>query len=82
MPTNLDDTEEVRFHSYVGLPQPKKGAVRGTAIGTPGSYHRPHIHNLRQEPFEQEAVVTSETVEAFKIWSNEERIGKEWQYLY
>ena len=56
-----------------GIPQPGRGNLRGSAIGSPGEFHSPQTHNFLENYSYDSNVVTSEDAVKFKAFMNQDR---------
>jgi len=51
-----------------GIPKKDNGAVRGKAMGNPGEFHQPAVHNYLNYNHQDTTFVTSEDALKFKHW--------------
>ena len=57
-----------------GLPQKGRGAIRGAAIGLPGEFHQPTVHNYLENYHQDSKVITSEDAVKFKAFMNSDKV--------
>ena len=57
-----------------GLPQRDKGAVRGSALGNPGDFHQPRVHNHLENYHQESKLVDSEDAVKFKAYMNSDKV--------
>ena len=57
-----------------GLPQRGKGPVRGNALGRPGDFHQPMVHNHLENYHQESNLVTSEDAVKFKAYMNADKV--------
>ena len=51
-----------------GLPGKDRGTVRGSALGAPGEFHQPRVHNFLNNYHQDSSMVTSEDTVKFKAY--------------
>ena len=51
-----------------GIPQKGRGSIRGNALGNPGDFHTPEVHNFLQNYHADSKVINSKEVAMFKNW--------------
>lgn len=51
-----------------GVPQPGRGAIRGAAMGVPGEFHQPQVHNFLNNYHQDSHLTTSEDAVKFKAY--------------
>jgi len=56
-----------------GVPQKNKGDIRGNAMGGPGAYHEPLMHNYKINPNPDSQFVTGQDALAFKNYMMEDK---------
>lgn len=49
-----------------GVPKPNRGSIRGDALGRPGAFHSPQMHNWMNNHHGDSQRVTSEDAVKFK----------------
>jgi len=65
-----------------GVPQKGKGAIRGSALGSPGSMHDPDIIQEFNEFKQTEQRVTEREANAFKNWMQSDSFGIKRRFLW
>jgi len=56
-----------------GVPSKGRGPIRGAAIGAPGEFHAPAVHNFLENYHQDSAVVTSEEAVKFKAFMSSDK---------
>ena len=56
-----------------GLPQKGKGDIRGSALGSPGTFHSPKIHNRMNFHHPDAKIINSEDAVKFKAYMNSDK---------
>ena len=56
-----------------GVPQKGRGTIRGNAMGAPGNFHYPNIHNRLNFHHPDAKVINSEDAIKFKAWMNTDK---------
>ena len=67
---NVDDFGYYRG----GLPQKKKGPVRGNSLGRPGYFHQPSVHNFLNNYHADAKLVDSEDAVKFGAWMQSDKV--------
>lgn len=57
-----------------GLPNRGSGAIRGDALGIPGDFHQPKLHNYLENYHQDSNVVDSEKAVMFKSYMNQDKV--------
>lgn len=57
-----------------GLPQKGRGTTRGSALGNPGEFHSPQIHNFLDYYHADSKMVSTEDAIKFKAYMNSDKI--------
>ena len=57
-----------------GLPVKGRGTIRGSAIGRPGDFHSPAVHNYLNNYHADSKVIDSEDAVKFKSWMQSDKV--------
>lgn len=56
-----------------GVPQKGRGVIRGDALGPPGNFHLPQVHNFLRNHTQDNQLIDSEDAVKFKRYMNDDR---------